>query len=101
MKWAIREAIDVYFKAKSVFKLGARTIRAGEPVLIFDTVKTSTLETSSDVSYVTGGRGNARLLAYEGDKSLTFSFEEALLSNEGLAILAGAGDIGPIKSVPA
>lgn len=34
MKWGIREAVDVYFKATSVFKLGARTIRAGEPVLI-------------------------------------------------------------------
>lgn len=97
MKWAIREAVDVYFKAKSVFKLGARTIRAGEPVLIFDTVKTSTLEVAAEVSYVTGGRGNARLLSYEGDKSLTFNFEDALLSNEGLAILSGA-DLIPARN---
>lgn len=97
MKWAIREAVDVYFKAKSVFKLGARTIRAGEPVLIFDTVKTSTLEVAAEVSYVTGGRGNARLLSYEGDKTLTFNFEDALLSAEGLAILSGA-DLIPARN---
>jgi len=97
MKWAIREAIDVYFKAKSVFQLGARTIRAGEPVLIFDTVKTSTLEVASAMSYVTGGKGNARLLSFEGDKTLTFNFEEALLSNEGMAILAGA-DLIPARN---
>ena len=97
MKWAIREAVDVYFKAKSVFKLGARTIRAGEPVLIFDTVKTSTLEVAAEVSYVTGGRGNARLLSYEGDKTLSFNFEDALLSNEGLAILSGA-DLIPARN---
>lgn len=97
MKWAIREAVDVYFKAKSVFKLGARTIRAGEPVLIFDTVKTSTLEVAAEVSYVTGGRGNARLLSYEGDKTLTFNFEDALLSTEGLAILSGA-DLIPARN---
>lgn len=97
MKWAIREAVDVYFKAKSAFKLGARTMRAGEPVLIFDTVKTSTLETSAEMSYVTGGRGNARLLSFEGDKVLTFSFEEALLSAEGMAILAGA-DLIPSRN---
>lgn len=97
MKWAIREAVDVYFKAKSVLKLGARTIRAGEPVLIFDTVKTSTLEVAAEVSYVTGGRGNARLLSYEGDKTLTFSFEDALLSNEGLSILSGA-DLIPARN---
>ena len=97
MKWAIREAIDVYFKAKSVFQLGAKTFRAGEPVLIFDTVKTSTLEVAAEVSYVTGGRGNARLLSYEGDKTLTFNFEDALLSNEGLAILSGA-DLIPARN---
>ncbi len=90
MKFAIREAVDVFFKAKATLKLGARTIRAGEPVLIFDSVKTSSLEGSAAITYVTGGRGNARLLSYEGDKALTFSFEEALLSPEGLAILAGA-----------
>lgn len=97
MKWAIREAIDVYFKAKSVFQLGAKTFRTGEPVLIFDTVKTSTLEVAAEVSYVTGGRGNARLLSYEGDKTLTFNFEDALLSNEGLAILSGA-DLIPARN---
>lgn len=97
MKWAIREAIDVYFKAKSVFKLGARTIRAGEPVLIFDTVKTSTLEVTAEQSYVTGGRGNTRILAFEGDKALTFQFEDALLSTEGMAILSGA-DLIPARN---
>lgn len=97
MKWAIREAIDVYFKAKSVFKLGARTIRAGEPVLIFDTVKTSTFEVAATTSYVTGGRGNARILSYEGDKTLTFQFEDALLSAEGMAILSGA-DLIPARN---
>lgn len=97
MKWAIREAIDVYFKAKSVLKLGARTIRAGEPVLIFDTVKTSSFEVAAEVSYVTGGRGNSRILSYEGDKTLTFQFEDALLSAEGLAILAGA-DLIPARN---
>lgn len=97
MKWAIREAVDVYFKAKSAFTLGARSIRIGEPVLIFDTVKTSTLEVGSETSYVTGGRGNSRILSYEGDKTLTFNFEEALLSAEGMAILAGA-DLIPARN---
>ena len=90
MNIRIREAVDVYFKAKSDFKLGARTIRKGEPVLIFDTVQTSTMEVTAEVTYVTGGRGNARILSYEGDKVLSFNFTEALLSAEGLAILSGA-----------
>lgn len=97
MKWSIREAVDVYFKAKSTFKLGARTIRAGEPVLILDTVKTSAPEVASETSYVTGGRGNSRILSFEGDKTFTFSFKDALLSAEGLAILAGA-DLIPSRN---
>lgn len=97
MKWTARESVDVFFKAKSRFQLGARTIRAGEPVLIFDTVQTSTLEVAAETSYVTGGRGNARILAFEGDKTLAFSFDEALLSAEGLAILAGA-DLIPARN---
>jgi hypothetical protein len=97
MKFAIREAVDVYFKAKTVMKLGARTIRAGEPIMILDTVKVGTLEGVADISYVTGGRGNARILSFEGDKTLTFTFTDALLSFEGLAILAGA-DLIPARN---
>ena len=97
MKWSIRESVDVYFKALSTFKLGARMIRKDEPILIFDSVKTSTLEVTSEMSYVTGGRGNSRLLSFEGDKVMSFNFEDALLSAEGLAILAGA-DLLPARN---
>lgn len=37
------------------------------------------------------GRGNSRLLAWEGDKTLTFTVEDALLSPIGFSILSGAG----------
>lgn len=37
------------------------------------------------------GRGNVRLLAWEGDKTLTFSFTDALLSPIGFHVLSGAG----------
>lgn len=97
MRWNIREAVDVYFRAKSAFQLGARTFRIGEPVLIFDTVTTSTLEVASETSYLTGGRGNSRILSFEGDKTLSFNFEEALLSAEGMAILSGA-DLIPARN---
>ena len=37
------------------------------------------------------GRGNVRLLAWEGDKTLTFNFTDALLSPIGFHVLSGAG----------
>ena len=40
--------------------------------------------------YAQGGRGNTRLVAWEGEKTLTFTMEDALISEMGLAILAGA-----------
>lgn len=97
MKWAIREAVDVYFKAKSVFKLGSRTIREGEPILIFDTVKTGTIEGAAETSFISGGRGNIKLIGFDGEKSLSFKFEDALLSAEGISILAGA-DLIPARN---
>lgn len=36
------------------------------------------------------GWGNPRLIAWEGDKTLTLTMQDALLSPEGLAILSGA-----------
>lgn len=36
------------------------------------------------------GRGNPRLIAWEGDKAVTFSFEEALISSQSFAMLSGA-----------
>ena len=90
MKFGVRECADVVLKAKSQTKIGAHTFKAGEPVIYFDTVKTSTMESAATTVYATGGKGNSRLLAWEGEKTLTFTFEDALISPRGLAILSGA-----------
>lgn len=91
MKFGIREAVDVVFKAKAAMTLGSTTFAKGEPVLYFDSLKTSTTEGTATTVYAQGGRGNPRLIAWEGDKAITFSFEDALISAEGMAILTGAG----------
>jgi hypothetical protein len=38
-----------------------------------------------------GGKGNSRLVAWEGDKTITFKMQDALISQKGFAILSGAG----------
>ena len=91
MKFGIREAVDVVFKALAPVTIGSTTFAKGEPVLYFDSLKTSTTEGSATTVYAQGGRGNPRLIAWEGDKAITFSFEDALISAEGMAILTGAG----------
>ena len=96
MKFGVREICDVVFKAKSAQKIGNKTFKAGQPVLYIDTAKTSAVEGAATTVYATGGRGNTRLIAWEGEKTLTFTVEDALLSPIGFAVLSGAGLIkGP------
>ena len=47
------------------------------PVLYFDTLKTSSLEGAATTVYAQGGKGNPRLVAWEGDRTVTFTMEDA------------------------
>ena len=91
MKFGIREICNVVFRAKSKVKIGNTTFKEGQPVLYIDSAKTSTLEGAATTVYAQGGRGNTRLIAWEGEKTLTFTVEDALLSPLGLSVLSGAG----------
>ena len=91
MKFGIRQCANLVFRAKQETKIGTATFHVGQPVLYIDTATTSSLEQASTTVYAQGGRGNARLLAWEGDKTLTFTVEDALLSPIGFSVLSGAG----------
>ena len=91
MQFGIREICDVVFKAKNAGSLGSFDYVAGQPVLYIDSAKTSTMEGAATTVYAQGGKGNARLIAWEGERTLTFTIEDALLSELGFAILSGAG----------
>jgi hypothetical protein len=91
MKFGSRECTDIVFKAKSTMKIGSMTFRPGQPVLYIDSAKTSTLEGGSATVYATGGRGNANLIGWDGDRTITFTVEDALLSPISFSMLSGAG----------
>lgn len=91
MKFGVREIANVVFKAKSQQKIGPYTFEPGQPVLYIDSAKTSTVEGAATTVYAQGGRGNARLIAWEGEKTLTFTVEDALLSPISFSMLSGAG----------
>lgn len=100
MKFGVREICDVVLKAKAAQKIGNKIFYAGEPVIYFDTLKTSSLEGSATTVYAQGGRGNSRLVAWEGERTLTFTMEDALISPEGFMILSGAGLISAGNDKP-
>ena len=91
MKFGVRECANIVFRAKQPIRIGTATFQSGQPVLYIDSATTSSLEQATTTVYAQGGRGNARLLSWEGEKTLTFSFTDALLSPIGFAILSGAG----------
>ena len=91
MKFGVREICNVVMKTKSARKIGTKQFYKNEPVLYFDTLKTSTLEAAVTTVYATGGRGNSRLVAWDGERTVTFTMEDALISAESFSILAGAG----------
>ena len=90
MKYGIREICDVVLKAKAKMTVGNKVFFKNEPVIYFDSLKTSTMEGAATTVYAQGGRGNSRLVAWEGERTVTFTMEDALISTVGLAILTGA-----------
>ena len=99
MKYGIREICDVVLKAKAKMTVGSKVFYKDEPVIYFDSLKTSTMEGAATTVYAQGGRGNSRLIAWEGERTVTFTMEDALISTVGLAILTGA-DVIDAKDKP-
>ena len=91
MKFGVRENCDVVLKAKANQKVGNKIFYKNEPVIYFDTLKTSSMEGAATTVYAQGGRGNSRLVAWEGERTITFTMEDALISPAGFMILSGAG----------
>ena len=83
MRFGIREVCDCIFT--SIDGKGLN--------FIIDTAKMSTMESASTTVYAQGGRGFARLAAWEGEKTLTFTVENAILTTESFAALLGKGAV--------
>lgn len=93
MRMGVREICDVVFRPLTAVDIGNQHFDAGQPVLYLDTAKTSTLEGAATTVYAQGGKGNPRLIGWDGEKTLTFTVEDALISTVSFAMLSGAGVI--------
>jgi len=92
MKFGIREVTDIVFRTVADGQqIGDLTIaNKYTPVLFMDSAKMSSLESTVATVYAQGGRGNPRLLAWDGDRVVTFKFEDVILSKRQVAMLSGA-----------
>ena len=91
-RFGSREICDVTFKATTNNqKVGNKEFKAGQPVFVIDTATASNMEQATTTVYAQGGKGYNRLIAWEGEKTMTFTVTDALMSPLGLAVLTGAG----------
>ena len=100
MKFGVREICDVVFRAKTKMQFGNKTYYENEPVFYFDSLKTTSLEGAVTTVYAQGGKGNARLASWDGEKTVTFNMEDALISPVSLSMLANANMIEATESKP-
>jgi len=98
MRFGVREICDVVFKPLTAVDIGNQHFDAMQPVLYLDTAKTSTLEGAATTVYAQGGKGNPRLIGWDGEKTLTFTVEDALMSATSFAMLSGAGVVKGVET---
>lgn len=91
MRFGVREICDVVFKPLAAVDIGNQHFDAMQPVLYLDTAKTSSLEGAATTVYAQGGQGNPRLIGWDGEKTITFTIEDALMSPMSFHVLSGAG----------
>jgi hypothetical protein len=77
-RFGSREVCDITFYDKE-----------GKPVLFLDTLKLSNLSNEAERTYITGGRGNPRLLAFDYNRTATFEISDALLNPKSIALQGG------------
>ena len=82
-KYAIKEVADVMF-----YELDSKGAPSA-PVLYLDTLKTSTLNQSSETVDARGGKGNVKILSWDTNKELTLEMEDAVFSAKSLGIMFG------------
>lgn len=89
-QYGIRDITDLVLKARNRMRIGNQVFQPGQPVVYFTTAQTATLEGAATQVYAQGGHGYPRLIAWEGERTVTLTLTEALISPESFALLSGA-----------
>lgn len=78
-RWAVREAAEATF-----FDTGT-----DKPRITLKTLKMTEVQTTGETVYARGGRGNAKLVGFTGDREATVTLQDAIFDNEAMAMLTG------------
>lgn len=81
------------FGAKEVMDVILYDMQTNKPVIFFDTLKTSSIEVTSEKVYARGGKGNAKLITWELNKEGKLTIEDALISPKSLELISGVATV--------
>lgn len=88
-QWAIRDvALATFFN-----------IATGKALFHLQNLKTSGLENAAETVYATGGRGNARIVGFSSTRTATINLEDAVFTNEAIAMMTGNNLVTGAKEV--
>lgn len=96
-RFGIKEVADVRFYdiasgADASATAAYAAVKGKTPVIEFDTLKVSTIESTAESSEARGGKGNAALISWDYGREITVNIEDALMSMDCLALLFGDAD---------
>lgn len=90
-RFGIKEVADVHFYTIDPqvedLATAVTTYEAATPVISFDTLKVSNIESTAETSEARGGKGNAALISWDYGREITVTLEDALMSMETLSML--------------
>nr|WP_024835411.1 hypothetical protein [Clostridium sp. 12(A)] len=87
------------FGAKEVMDVILYDMSTNKPSIFFDTLKTSSIEVTSEKVYARGGKGNAKLITWELNKEGKLTIEDALLSPKSLELISGVATVTGAQTV--
>lgn len=77
------------FGAKEVLDVTLYDMSTNQPIICFDTLKTSSISVTSEKVYARGGKGNPKLITWELNKEATLTIEDALISPKSMELISG------------
>lgn len=87
------------FGVKEVMDITLYDMVTGDPVIVFDTLKTSNVEFTSEKVHARGGKGNPKLLTWDISKEAVLKIEDALISKKSLELVSGlASKTGAVQA---
>ena len=88
--FGLKEIYDCIFSSTYDIEIGNRIIKAGEPILRFDSLQLANFDEIKSRVNATGGYNNQTWVSWESTKEVNFDFSQGIFSKVQLAILGNA-----------